>query len=181
MANPAEKPDPNLSVPRLQPEGEEREEPEDINGDQEEEEEEYEEEDDDEAAASKPRTREDAAAAERLKAQSQFRRMREAPVPIRVHDVIIKGNEKTKDHVIEAEVDVVRQATTMQELLNAAKVANFNLQALDIFDSVKIMLDSGPPGLPGTTNVVIRVVESRSPLTAQFGTFTKAEVTASFS
>ncbi|CAA7031970.1 unnamed protein product [Microthlaspi erraticum] len=180
MANPAEeKPDPNLSIPKLEPEGEAREELGDNNGDQEEEEEEYEEEDDDEAAASKPRTREDAAAAERRMAQNQFRRMREAPVPIRVHDVIIKGNEKTKDHVIEAEVDVVRQATTMQELLNAAKVANFNLQTLDVFDSVKIMLDSGPPGLPGTTNVVIRVVESRSPLTAQLGTFTKAEARSS--
>ena len=68
-----------------------------------------------------------------------------APVPVRVHDVIVKGNEKTKDHVIEAEVEGVRQATTLQELLEAANVANFNLRALDIFDSVKITLDAGPP------------------------------------
>lgn len=71
---------------------------ENINGD-EEEEEEYEEEDDDDATLSKPQTREDAIA-HRIRAESLFRRMR-------VHHVIVKGNEKTKDHVIEAEVDVV--------------------------------------------------------------------------
>lgn len=173
MANPAEKPDPNSSTPKLESE-DEREELEDINGD-EEEEEEYEEEDD-----GKPQTREDAIA-DRIKAESLFRRMRAAPVPVRVHDVVVKGNEKTKDHVIEAEVDVVRQATTLQELLKAAKVANFNLQALDIFDSVNITLDPGPPELPGTTNVVIDVKESKSPITGQIGTFTKAEVSFSFS
>lgn len=173
MANPAEKPDPNPSAPKLVPEDEEREEVEDINGDEEEEEE-----DDD---ASKPQMRE-GAIAHRIRAESLFRRMREAPVPVRVHDVIVKGSEKTKDHVIEAEVDVVRQATTLQELLEASKVANFNLQALDIFDSINITLDSGPPELPGTTNVVIEVVESKSPLTAQLGTsFTKAEVSVSLS
>jgi len=173
MENPAEKPDPNPSTPKIESE-DEREELGDINGD-EEEEEEYEEEDD-----GKPRTREDAIA-DRIKAESLFRRMRATPVAVRVHDVIVKGNEKTKDHVIEAEVDVVRQATTLQELLKASKVANFNLQALDIFDSVKITLDSGPPELPGTTNVVIDVVESKSPITGQIGTFTKAEVSLSFS
>ncbi|CAD5330898.1 putative bacterial surface antigen (D15), POTRA domain, BamA/TamA, surface antigen D15 [Arabidopsis thaliana] len=171
MENPAEKPDPNPSTPKIESE-DEREELGDINGD-EEEEEEYEEEDD-----GKPRTREDAIA-DRIKAESLFRRMRATPVAVRVHDVIVKGNEKTKDHVIEAEVDVVRQATTLQELLKASKVANFNLQALDIFDSVKITLDSGPPELPGTTNVVIDVVESKSPITGQIGTFTKAEARSS--
>ncbi|CAL9229275.1 unnamed protein product [Arabidopsis halleri] len=162
MANPTEKPEPK----------DEREELEDING-EEEEEEEYEGEDD-----GKPRTREDAIS-DRIKAESLFRRMRATPVAVRVHDVIVKGNEKTKDHVIEAEVDVLRQATTLQELLKASKVANFNLQALDIFDAVKITLDSGPPELPGTTNVVIDVVESKSPFTGQIGTFTKAEARSS--
>lgn len=169
MANPADKPDPNLTTPD---EGEVREEElEDI-----EEEDDYEGEDDnDEATASKPQTREDAAAS-RANAQNLFRRMGVAPVPVRVHDVIVKGNEKTKDHVIEAEVEGVRQATTLQELLEAANVANFNLRALDIFDSVKITLDAGPPELPDTTNVVVKVVESQSPLAAELVTSTKSQV-----
>ncbi|ESQ40466.1 hypothetical protein EUTSA_v10013229mg [Eutrema salsugineum] len=177
MANPADKPDPNLSTHNLEPEDEEREELEDINGDGEEEEE-YEGEDDDNSLASKPQTREDAAAT-RSRAESLFRRMGAAPVPVRVHDVIVNGNEKTKDHVIEAEVGVVRQATTLQELIKASKIANYNLEALDIFDSVKITLDRGPPELPGTTNVVINVVETESPLTAQLGAVTKAEARSS--
>lgn len=166
MANPADKPDPNLTTPD---EGEVREE-------ELEEEDDYEgEDDDDEATASKPQTREDAAAS-RANAQNLFRLMGVAPVPVRVHDVIVKGNEKTKDHVIEAEVDGVRQATTLQELLEAANVANFNLRALDIFDSVKITLDAGPPELPDTTNVVVKVVESQSPLAAEIVTSTKSQV-----
>ncbi|KAF3504916.1 hypothetical protein F2Q69_00045517 [Brassica cretica] len=172
MANPADKPDPNLTTPD---EGEVREEElEDI-----EEEDDYEgEDDDDEATASKPQTREDAAAS-RANAQNLFRRMGVAPVPVRVHDVIVKGNEKTKDHVIEAEVEGVRQATTLQELLEAANVANFNLRALDIFDSVKITLDAGPPELPDTTNVVVKVVESQSPLAAEIVTSTKSQARSS--
>ncbi|KAG2262655.1 hypothetical protein Bca52824_069734 [Brassica carinata] len=175
MANPADKPDPNLTSPD---EVELREDPEDINGGEEEEEDEYEGEDDDEATASKPQSREDAAAS-RVNAQNLFRRMGVAPVPVRVHDVIVKGNEKTKDHVIEAEVDGVRHATTLQELLEAANVANSNLRALDIFDSVKITLDAGPPELPDTTNVVVKVVESQSPLAAEIITSTKSQARSS--
>ncbi|CAH8389747.1 unnamed protein product [Eruca vesicaria subsp. sativa] len=173
MANPADKPDPNVTTP-----DEVTEKLEDIE-EEEEEEDDYEgEEDDDEATASKPQSREDAAAS-RANAQNLFRRMGVSPVPVRVHDVIVKGNEKTKDHVIEAEVEGVRQANTLQELLEAANVANFNLRALDIFDSVKITLDAGPPELPDTTNVVVKVVESQSPLTALLGTSTKSEARSS--
>ncbi|CAN8257094.1 unnamed protein product [Cochlearia groenlandica] len=163
MANPAEKPELEDEV---------REEEEEYDGEEEEDHH------DEESTSSKPQTREDAAAS-RIKAKSLFVRMRDSPVPVRVHDVIVKGNEKTKDYVIEAEVDVVRQATTLQELLKASKVANFNLQSLDIFDSVKITLDSGPHELPGTTNVVIDVVESKSPFTGQIGTSTKSEARSS--
>lgn len=166
MANPTENLDANLPI--REPETEE--EVEELNGG--EEEEDYEGEDDD--TESKSQTRE--GGSDRIKAESLFRRMRAAPVPVRVHDVIVSGNEKTKDHIIEAEVDAVREATTLQELLEASRVANSNLRALDIFDSVNITLDSGPPELPGTTNVVIEVVESKSPLTGQIGAYTRAEV-----
>ena len=128
---------------------------------------ELEEAEDEDDTASNPRT------------ESLFRRMRSAPVPVRVHDVIVKGNEKTKDHIIEAEVEaVIREANTLQELLEASRVANSNLRALDVFDSVNVTLDSGPPELPGTTNVIIEVVESKSPLTGQVGAYTRAEVLA---
>ncbi|CAN8269468.1 unnamed protein product [Cochlearia groenlandica] len=116
---------------------------------------------------------------ERIKAESLFRRMRAAPVPVRVHDVIIKGNEKTKEHIIEAEVEAVREATTLQDLMVASGIANSNLRALDIFDSVSITLDSGPRELPGATNVVIEVVESKSPLTGQIGAYTRPEARSS--
>uniref|UniRef100_A0A803NTV8 POTRA domain-containing protein n=1 Tax=Cannabis sativa TaxID=3483 RepID=A0A803NTV8_CANSA len=94
-------------------------------------------------------------------------------VPLRVHDVIIKGNSKTKDYLIEAEVEGIKNAGTMQELLEAAGMANAKLQALEIFDSVRITLDSGPPELPGTANVVVEVVETKNPLSGECGAYTK--------
>ncbi|CAH2054107.1 unnamed protein product, partial [Thlaspi arvense] len=167
MANPTENLDANQPIREPEDEVEEVEE---LNGDEEEEEEV----EDDEDTVSKSQTRDGRSSVDSTKVESLFRRMRESPVPVRVHDVIVKGNEKTKDHIIEAEVDAVREATTLQEILVASRVANSNLQALDIFDSVNITLDSGPPELPGTTNVIVEVVESKSPLTGQIGAYTRA-------
>ncbi|XP_065871197.1 uncharacterized protein [Euphorbia lathyris] len=152
---------------------------------QNEEEEIYEEDDDDEEENEdeedpllrppNPRTRESQLRLEKAKLETVFRRLQTEKVPIRVHDVIIKGNEKTKDSVIEAEIARLKEVSSMQELMEASQLINFRLQALDIFDAVKITLDSGPPELPGTANVVIEVVETKRPLTGEVGVYTKGE------
>ncbi|CAL5366370.1 unnamed protein product [Camellia sinensis] len=112
---------------------------------------------------------------ERAKMENLFQRISTERVPLRVHDLVIKGNTKTKDSLIEAEVECIKKATTVQELLQAASIANSRLHSLDIFDSVNITLDSGPPELPGTANVVVEVVESKNPLTGDIGIFSKPE------
>ncbi|TYI78255.1 hypothetical protein E1A91_D06G198100v1 [Gossypium mustelinum] len=127
----------------------------------------------------KPQSREAQFRSEKLKMDSLLQRMQSGPVSVRVHDVIIKGNTKTKDHVIEAETEVLNNVGSMQELLKASQIVNLRLQALEIFDSVKITLDSGPPELPGTANVIIEVVETASPLSGQIGAYTKAEARSS--
>ncbi|TVU19816.1 hypothetical protein EJB05_35988 [Eragrostis curvula] len=115
-------------------------------------------------------------AAERQKIQSVFKRLSSEPVGIRVHDVVIKGNSKTREELIEAEVvDLLRTASTVQDLLRAASVATARLQRLEVFDAVKITLDAGPPELPGTTNVVIDVVEAGNPVTGTAGVYSKPE------
>nr|XP_043634915.1 sorting and assembly machinery component 50 homolog B-like [Erigeron canadensis] len=102
-------------------------------------------------------------------------RMQSEKVPLQVHDIIIKGNTKTKESVIEAEIQVLKTATSMQEMLQAATIVNARLRRLDIFDSVTVLLDAGPPELPGFTNVVIEVVETKSPFGASnFGVYKKA-------
>ncbi|CAO2177693.1 unnamed protein product [Urochloa humidicola] len=117
-----------------------------------------------------------AEAAEREKIDAVFRRLRDAPVGIRVHDVIIQGNTKTRDALIEAEaVDLIRSAATVQDLVRAASIANARLRNLEVFDSVHITLDAGPPELPGTTNVLIEVVEAANPIDASIGCFSKPE------
>ncbi|KAG6479442.1 hypothetical protein ZIOFF_062908 [Zingiber officinale] len=146
-------------------------------GEEEEDEEEEEEEEEEEAREVGMRS-----APRKEKLKRAFRRLSQGPVRIRVHDVIIRGNAKTKDALIEAEVfDAFRSASTMQELLQAANFANTRLRRLDIFDSVSITLDSGPSELPGTANVVIDIVEVKNPLTGDLGVYTKPEVHLSWS
>ncbi|XP_059627948.1 uncharacterized protein LOC132270765 [Cornus florida] len=112
---------------------------------------------------------------ERAKIENLYNRISKERVPLRVHDVLIKGNTKTVDSLIEAEVEGLKHVTSVQELLQAATMANARLQRLEIFDSVNIVLDSGPPELPGTTNVIVQVVETKDPLTGNIGIYSKPE------
>lgn len=138
-------------------------------------EEEYEEEDEEEEEVELDGPA--AVAAEREKVQAVFKRLSSDPVGIRVHDVIIKGNVKTKEELIEAEVaELLRAAPTVQDLLRNASIASARLRQLDVFDSVNITLDAGPPELPGTTNVVVEVVEAANPITGSAGVYSKPEV-----
>ncbi|XP_057510068.1 uncharacterized protein LOC130792556 [Actinidia eriantha] len=134
-----------------------------LNGDDDDEEEEFEEE---EASETFP---------DKAKMENLFRRISTERVPLRVHDVLIKGNTKTKDSLIESEVEALKCATTVQELIQAATVANARLRRLEIFDSVNITLDSGPPELPGTANVIVEVAETKNPITGDIGVFSKPE------
>ncbi|KAF6164896.1 hypothetical protein GIB67_017099 [Kingdonia uniflora] len=112
---------------------------------------------------------------ERNQLKSAIRRLSTETVAVRVHDVIIKGNIKTKESLIEAEVETLKKASTMQELFHAASVVNSRLERLEIFESVSITLDAGPRELPGTANVIVEVFETKNPLTGNIGVFTKPE------
>lgn len=139
-------------------------------------EEEEEDEDEEPPRPQKPQSQADQLRLEKAKLESLVRRMSTGKVPLRVHDVIIKGNSKTKDYIIEAEVEGIKNASTIQEVLEAAGIANAKLKELEIFDSVRITLDSGPPELPGTSNVIVEVVETKSPLSGECGAYTKPAV-----
>ncbi|XP_042505847.1 SAM50-like protein SPAC17C9.06 [Macadamia integrifolia] len=143
----------------------------DGDGDEDEDEDEdFEEEEEEENSVSQERL-----LSQRNKLNNLIHRLSTQRVTLRVHDVLIKGNTKTKESLIEAEVEALKKATSMQELLQAASIANARLQRLDIFDSVNITLDSGPPELPGTANVIVEIVETKNPLTGDIGIFSKPE------
>ncbi|KAM7491895.1 hypothetical protein LguiA_034816 [Lonicera macranthoides] len=118
---------------------------------------------------------------EKIKVQNQLLRLTTSnvSVPLRVHDVFIKGNNKTKEALIEAEVEILKSVTSLQELVEAAGIAKDRLRRLEIFDSANITLNPGPPELPGTANVVIEVVENQNPLTGSIGVFSKPEARSS--
>ncbi|KAJ4830444.1 hypothetical protein Tsubulata_029849 [Turnera subulata] len=112
---------------------------------------------------------------------------RESMPPLRVHDVIINGNTKTKEAVIEAQTASLKDVTSFQELVEAVQRVKFGLEALGIFDAVSVSYGGGPPELPGTANVVVEVVETKTTFNAYCGAFTKgagtplaAEVSASY-
>jgi outer membrane protein insertion porin family len=113
---------------------------------------------------------------QRFKVQTLSRRLSSELVPIRVHNVIINGNTKTKDWIIEAELNGIQNATTMQELMQASQIAIAKLQALEIFDSCKVKLEAGPIELPDTANVIVDVVETEDKLSGAFGVYMKPSV-----
>ncbi|CAI0415710.1 unnamed protein product [Linum tenue] len=183
MAKPDEfKPDPPSENPKT-----EADDTDDENGDggYEEEVEDTEEDELDEEEEDEPepeprvRTPQSAVRMQRAKLEGLFQRLQTQSVPLRVHDVLIKGNTKTKDYLIESEAALLKNCTTMQEILEVSRAVNFRLQALEVFDSVKITLDSGPPELPGTSNVIVEVQEAKSPLSGEIGAYTKAEARSS--
>ncbi|KAG6540911.1 hypothetical protein Mapa_017705 [Marchantia paleacea] len=97
------------------------------------------------------------------------------PIKIRVHDVQIRGNVKTKDSVLEAQLDEVKRAGTMQELLQESVKANARLRGLGVFEKCTITIDAGPEELPGTANVIVEVEESKRPFSGDVGIFSKPE------
>ncbi|XP_030447078.1 uncharacterized protein LOC115670026 [Syzygium oleosum] len=137
------------------------------------------EDDEPERRAPQPRSQEDRLRAHRARLNNLSSKLSSESVPIRVHDVLIKGNSKTRDWVIEAELEDLKKVASLQELLQVASVANFRLQQLGIFQSVNIVLDSGPKELPGTANVIVNVVEATNPLSGEIGYYTKPEARSS--
>ncbi|XP_061351698.1 uncharacterized protein LOC133296673 [Gastrolobium bilobum] len=142
------------------------------------EEEEEEEEDDDDEELQEPNRRipqssEFKLRDQRFKVETLSRRLSSELVPIRVHDVVITGNTKTKDWVIEAELKGIENASSMQELMQASQIAIVRLQGLEIFDSCKVRLEAGPRELPNTANVIVDVVETDNSVSGECGVYMK--------
>ncbi|KAF7816505.1 sorting and assembly machinery component 50-like protein [Senna tora] len=121
----------------------------------------------------KPQSRESVLLEQRFKINHLVQRLRSEEVPIRVHDVIIKGNTKTKDWIIEAELQEIRNAKTMQELLKTTQIALAKLKKLGIFDSGTVTLEAGPPEFGDVANVIVHVSEAKSNISAELSAYGK--------
>ncbi|KAG4934861.1 hypothetical protein GLYMA_18G025400v4 [Glycine max] len=149
------------------------EEDDDIEEPEDEDEEEEEEDDDDDDVVSQEQSPLSRLREQRSKLETLSRRLASELVPIRVHDVLIRGNTKTKEWVIEAELKLLEEATNVQELIRASEIALARLRGLEIFDTAELTLQAGPPELPHTANVVVDVVESANRISGDFGVYTK--------
>ena len=155
--------------------------PNSVDDDEIDEQEEEEEEEEDDVVSHKPYNRKNRSSLsslreQRSKLETLSRRLASELVPIRVHDVLIRGNTKTKDWVIEAELKLLQDATTVQELISASEIALARLRSLEIFESTELTLQAGPPELPHTANVVVDVVETANKVSGEFGVYTKPSV-----
>lgn len=112
----------------------------------------------------------------RLQTKSMSQGMQSGKVTLCVHDVIVKDNMKMKDQLIKAELETIRNATLMLEIIQAASTANYRLWELSFFNFINITLDVGSPKLPRTTNVIVQVEELKSPVSGQISIFTKCKV-----
>ncbi|KAJ7533150.1 hypothetical protein O6H91_13G035000 [Diphasiastrum complanatum] len=102
-------------------------------------------------------------------------RLSKEPIKVRVHDIKIKGNTKTKDWVIESMLEDLKHAETMQDLLQEAARANVRFQSMGMFEKCAVTLDVGPRELPGTANVIVEVEEAKRPYSGDIGLYSKSE------
>eukprot|EP00250_Pteridium_aquilinum_P005215 c15345_g1_i1 orf=504-2144(-) len=107
--------------------------------------------------------------------ERHFRKFAEQPLKLRVHDVKIQGNLRTKDSVIEVEFEQVKNVQTSNELLQQVALASARLESLGIFEDCVISLEPGPVELPGTANVVVKVKEPQRLYSGDMGVYTKPE------
>ncbi|MCO5567394.1 hypothetical protein L7F22_021084 [Adiantum nelumboides] len=104
-----------------------------------------------------------------------FRKFAEQPIKLRVHDLRIEGNVRTKDSVIEAEFEKVKNAETSNELLQEVALANSRIESLGIFEECIIGLEPGPVELPGTANVIVNLKEPSRLYSGDMGVYSKPE------
>lgn len=77
--------------------------------------------------------------------------------PVNIKEVLIEGNTKTKEELIQAYTQDIKKATTLHELSQAVAVAKYHLSTLRIFDSCQFKLAPTTPS--GTANAIVRITE----------------------
>uniref|UniRef100_A0A7S0WW56 Bacterial surface antigen (D15) domain-containing protein n=1 Tax=Pyramimonas obovata TaxID=1411642 RepID=A0A7S0WW56_9CHLO len=82
--------------------------------------------------------------------------------PLRVTGLRIDGNLRTRDWVVEREFTAVLESQTLDELKDRLLEASGRLKDLDIFSYIDIECDAGPPGIPGSTELVVTLKEKQT-------------------
>ena len=97
-------------------------------------------------------------------------------LPLRVHDIVITGNTRTKDYLIERHLQPLRAVQTVGKLVTAVEEARDGLERLGLFATVQLEADSGPVELPGTANIKIVVEELKDGRSGSFGTYQQVSI-----
>ena len=98
--------------------------------------------------------------------------------PLRVNSATVHGNERTSSKVVERELRGLADINNLHDLATCLLDATNRLQALDVFHSVDILVDAGPPNRPNTCDVHVNLRE-RDMLAFNAGTYVQGnEVSA---
>ena len=80
--------------------------------------------------------------------------------PLVVHDVTVKGDDRTRPGLFDKVLAPIYRASSLDELRVRCLEANAILNSYDIFDKVDILCDAGPEGAaPDSASVVVEVRE----------------------
>lgn len=79
--------------------------------------------------------------------------------PLVVHDVTVKGDDRTRPGLFDKVLAPIYRAGSLDELRVKCLEANAILNSYNIFDKVDILCDAGPSNEPDTASVVVEVHE----------------------
>ena len=81
--------------------------------------------------------------------------------PIAVESVEIQGIERTRRGILEAALEPLYRASSLDDLRDKCVDANGALNAYDVFESIDIVCDAGASSRPDTASVIVRVEEKK--------------------
>ena len=79
--------------------------------------------------------------------------------PLVVHDVTVKGDDRTRPGLFDKVLAPIFRASSLDELRVRCLEANAILNSYDIFDKVDILCDAGPASAPDSASVTVEVSE----------------------
>ena len=110
--------------------------------------------------------------------QELYRTALRRGAPLRVVDLQVRGNARTKDYVIERELLPALEAENLEELMAALIQASRGLEELEVFEDADIEAMEAPRGgAPGAADGVAVVVDvqEKSPFSLNVGTYVQGQ------
>ncbi|KAI5074239.1 hypothetical protein GOP47_0010200 [Adiantum capillus-veneris] len=102
-----------------------------------------------------------------------FKRFAQEEIPLRVLEVKVEGNRRTRSSVIQDHIEPLKKAETTRQLLREAAHAVERIEHLGLFRNFTLALETGP--VQGSVIVVLYVEEAPRPFSVNLTSFSAAK------